>query len=107
MDELKRLLKHNYEALGFILLTLDHIKDIDSDCSFIRGSIRCPCGGVEYFMFREPQTTNLGRWVALAKMILSSTANRKHLERDVEEGTLPPFDVAKHAFNGTLLIPDA
>lgn len=107
MDELKRLLEHNYEALGFTLLTLQRVENIDDCCTYIYGSIRCPCGGVEYFRFYEPQTTNPGRWVAMAKVILSSTANRKHLERDVEEGTLPPFDVAKHAFNGTLLIPDA
>jgi hypothetical protein len=94
---LKDILERNYEALGFRLCEIiaqDHLSHV-----YVYGMIQCPCGGYESFCWR---VTNLKHPEQLACKILSITANKTHLQQDIDAGTLPPFDIDKHCFTGVL-----
>lgn len=41
--------------------------------------------------------------VALATDILRGTASKAHLQKDIDDGTLPSMDVEKHCFSGVLV----
>ena len=101
--KLRKVLKQNYNALGFTLERFEVLQDFDEDT--IRGYITCPCGGQECFAVKISRGDK--DWSPsveqIAIRILSRTASREHLLEDVKNGTLPAMDVDKHCFNGKLI----
>lgn len=102
---LKKVLAVNFEALGFTLVNLEHLPkafglDYTEYDDLIRGTVRCPCGAFECFNSIIASTyfdTEQGIY-DYADMALRMVANKHHLEDDIKNGTLPPFDVDKHVF---------
>lgn len=107
IEELKPILARNYAALGFELISLKTCKYPHDWKQYIQGQIRCPCGGIEHFSFmltdEELVFTKANLAEQMAIRILTQSASKEHLEQDVKDGTLPPFDIDKHCFKGILV----
>lgn len=99
---LEQLLARNYTALGFHLVEFRTVTVSDERAKYVQGEIRCPCGRHEMFSLRLENASKVSE-DELAVQILSGTASRSHLQKDVEDGTLPYLDINKHCFTGTLL----
>lgn len=103
---LEDVLRRNYKALGFSLVSYRLVRDDEGWETYVQGQIQRPCGGFEAFSFRVPDLYvkyQKDLIENLARSILGATASKQHLEKDVEDGTLPPFDIDKHVFKGTLI----
>lgn len=106
VDALKPILERNFAALGFNLQELRISSRTSFDTYVMQGLILCPCGGTEAFsimLMDSPVVDESVLVTNMAKNILYGTASRKHLEKDIADGTLPPFDIDKHIFKGELI----
>jgi hypothetical protein len=98
LENLEGLLSRNYQALGFTMFDFQYRWDEAHNVYHGTARLLCPCGGVEFLNFvTDVSEDNL---YAVAENILSTTASREHLEKDVADGLLPPFDIDRHIFVG-------
>lgn len=109
---LERLLAVNYAALGFELVKYETLPGaafgaydrsaLVADQTMVRYLFRCPCGGMECAsMIFDTEETNLSpreMTESVAENLLLGTASRWHLQADVDNGTLPAFDIDAHVF---------
>lgn len=97
---LEKLLKVNYAALGFELVEYDVLPSADQ--TLVRYLFRCPCGGMEYASMMlgtgETKLSPHDMAESVAENMLRGTASRRHLQADVENGTLPAFNIEAHVF---------
>jgi hypothetical protein len=95
VERLEHLLDINLKYLGFSLEFFEAHPPTQVFGTIVRGIVRCPCGGLEYFAaakhyFETPKQ--------IAKSCLKAIASEQHLLEDIENGTLPAFDYQKHVF---------
>ena len=116
LELMHSILAVNYAALGF---TFDRLKMYRHESHrlrhpdlFIVGDFTCPCGGKErfewaidsYLLDQRTRPLDVMEYAHhLANEILYRSASKSHLLKDVEDGTLPAFDIDKHAYRGNLI----
>lgn len=98
MSELENILRESYFVLDFELSEYKEEYRSDIGKHLVTFVLDCPCGGREF----EGYSFSEENFVKLADEILSKTASKEHLKRDVEQGLLPPSALEFNTYTGKL-----
>lgn len=89
MSNLKAVLDKNFNHIGWQLLSYAVVRANNYKERRVTCKILCPCGTTETVTLYVDTYLLDKHYNMLATKILSSVANKKHLEADVAKGLLP------------------